>query len=510
MRCSLRTRSPESLVPLPTRVVDVSIGDWLQHPKLVIANGQSGKYVALSHCWGKEPIITTTRETLGRHIEAIGWNNLSRTFQDAIVVTRNLGIQFLWIDSLCIVQNDPADWERESATMAEVYMNAFVTIAASCARDGAAGFLHRPVRPSVKLKYHDQNGAEAGIVFIHNKPLKTFGEGVIAAPLNKRGWVLQERILSPRILYFAEDQTHWECQQLCESESGMDASNEVGADREGLKSSSNLGGTSLGPHLPQEIVAQRRPRYADDGSMSLYWDWYDMVKDYTRREFTKCDDKLPALSGLAANFSRRTGDSYVAGLWANHMPYGLLWSAAHNPTAKNLSSPKEYRAPTWSWASLDGHISFKGPDFFNDPVVKAENLNFQTTPAGSDPHGKVVSGSLTMTARLKEINTKFEPTWLNEAKNAGRRETLVDDIGKLGTARFDNIHSLSKVQIYCLQICMANRDMEPGQLHHVLLLRKAGDGTNYHRVGAGTVDFEPSDMRHGWFDDAPKLEISII
>jgi hypothetical protein len=155
--------------------------------------------------------------------------------------------------------------------MSQVYMNFYMTITASCAENGAAGFL--------KLRYHDSNSVEAGLVFLLNKPLKTFRGSVIRAPLNKRGWTLQERILSPRILYFAEDQIHWKCQEFCESESGMDALNEMGTDAETLKGYTNLGLLSPGPGSSLAPSAEGPQRYAGDGSMSLYWDWYDILKD---------------------------------------------------------------------------------------------------------------------------------------------------------------------------------------------------------------------------------------
>ncbi len=146
----------------------------------------------------------------------------------------------------------------------------------------------------------------------------------------------------------------------------------------------------------------------------------------------------------------------------------------------------------------------------------AEELEIQATPAGSDPHGKVASGMLTMTARLKGVTTKFEATNVNRPENLGRPESLVGEGREVGTASFDNIHSLLGMRTYCAQMCMADRhsDMEAGQeagqVHHVLLLRTADKGNNYHPVGAEILDYDKPKKRHGWFDDVPKVEASII
>lgn len=122
---------------LPTRVLDVSTNN----PSLYVSCGEKKPYTALSHCWGKSPLIQTHRRTLQDRLAGISWNSLSTTFQDAAITTRELGIRYLWIDSLCIVQDDPEDWARESGSMASIYQGAQVVFAASEANDGHQGFL---------------------------------------------------------------------------------------------------------------------------------------------------------------------------------------------------------------------------------------------------------------------------------------------------------------------------------------------------------------------------------
>ena len=125
------------LQTLPTRVVNVEPGPYI---KIAETNGTLGRYACLSHCWGEAALVSTTIETLREHINTgIAWELLPKTFQDAIVVTRALGIPYLWIDSLCIVQNDTQDWARESVKMAEIYRHGEITLAATKSPDGHGG-----------------------------------------------------------------------------------------------------------------------------------------------------------------------------------------------------------------------------------------------------------------------------------------------------------------------------------------------------------------------------------
>jgi hypothetical protein len=131
---------------------------------------------------------------------------LPQTFRDAIFVTRALSVQYLWIDSICIIQDDEQDWETESRLMEQIYSYAYVTIAASCASGTEDGFLKsRPARESVQMKRSDD------FCFFLCDAIDDFSKDVDRGELNKRGWVLQERALSRRTIYFAENQTYWEC-----------------------------------------------------------------------------------------------------------------------------------------------------------------------------------------------------------------------------------------------------------------------------------------------------------
>ena len=204
---------------IPTRVIDVGPIDGSREPYLLCDSGIFRQYVTLSHCWGNAVTIQTTTETLPAHKDQIPLDKLTKTFRDAVMITRNLGFSYLWIDSLCIIQNDPKDWETESARMADIYGNSVLTIAASSSENSQAGCLFsRDVTPRIALNY-PSNTRPAGFVYVR-RALKSFKETVDSGPLSRRGWVYQERLLSRRILHYCQDQLHWECQETCLSEDG--------------------------------------------------------------------------------------------------------------------------------------------------------------------------------------------------------------------------------------------------------------------------------------------------
>jgi hypothetical protein len=208
---------------MPTRVIDVGDG---QTVRLFLTDkdeiSQGAHYVALSHCWGKltkkqtdewcditgnkEGWNTTTSNKEDRRAKGFLVEKLPLTFQDAIRVTRELGQRYLWIDSLCIIQDDLEDWATESKKMEAVFRNAYCTIAATSAEDSTKGFLKRPEEKDVMLPE-----CSHGKVYIWTPIVDDFDGDVTKGVLNTRAWVLQERALSRRTLHFTKRQAYWEC-----------------------------------------------------------------------------------------------------------------------------------------------------------------------------------------------------------------------------------------------------------------------------------------------------------
>ncbi len=199
---------------LPTRLIDVGAND--HHTRLCdrVQIDSESKYMTLSHCWGRKMPKRLLTEDLPGMKQSIVINELPKTFQDAITVARYLGVRYLWIDSLCIIQDSEQDWERESSLMSQVYSGSYCNIAATAASDGSRGLfferdtkLIRPIKVMMRNTFY--NIVDGGL-WVRN---------VEQAPLNRRAWVTQERILAPRTIHFALKQLFWECSgtTACES-----------------------------------------------------------------------------------------------------------------------------------------------------------------------------------------------------------------------------------------------------------------------------------------------------
>ena len=211
--CHLEARSE-----LPTRVVDVGQGgeDFGLLHLYVPEPGEQGHYTILSHCWGRlseelKRTYCTTRANFGaRRTQGFDAKVLPQTFRDAVRVTRELGKRYIWIDSLCIIQDDEADWAAESKKMETAFQNAYCTIAAASAKDSTKGFLGRAIvkqhHPYVKIPT-----ASHGTVYICSLTDDFERDVERDSVLNKRAWVLQERALSRRTIHFTAGQTYWEC-----------------------------------------------------------------------------------------------------------------------------------------------------------------------------------------------------------------------------------------------------------------------------------------------------------
>lgn len=198
---------------MPKRVLNIN-----DSPFLYDSEGASGSYICLSYCWGKVQNLRTTRSNIERMKEGIPWSDLPKTFQHAIMIARLVHIGFLWIDSLCIIQDDEKDWEKESACMAGIYENAFLTIAATDARDADGGYF-MDMEPRDKEVYQinlTRAMTNGHSIFVRRSPNNTlFGLFYMSdysrAPLLGRAWAFQEHILSVRVLQFAASEVRWEC-----------------------------------------------------------------------------------------------------------------------------------------------------------------------------------------------------------------------------------------------------------------------------------------------------------
>jgi hypothetical protein len=255
--------------------------------------------------------------------------SLPATFRDAITVTRLLGIRYLWIDALCIIQDVRQDWEAQASEMGSIFQSAVATIAVHSARNSAEGFLHkRNIPKALCITNRGLNGDMESGVWVKIPPLSDYAvaRAVMRSEITSRAWVAQEMSLSRRILHFVEDGLSWEC--YCSRE-------DCSSEHSGIKLGYALRGTALRPSKS----------------------WLDFVEGYSSCKMTKTSDKLPAISGIASSWSERSNINqeyaYYCGIFDDDVHRSLLWSRKCDPL---IIRPD--RAPTWSWASVDGEINF--------------------------------------------------------------------------------------------------------------------------------------------------------
>jgi hypothetical protein len=341
--------------PLPTRVIDV--GDSREAVRLVISNQMAARYVALSHCWGGSSHCRTTKSCLEQRKNAIKIMELPKTIQDAVFIVRKLGLRYLWVDSLCIIQDDEDDWLREAGRMAAVYEGAYLTIAASASADGSGGcFVGRELQELVRFP-NQKGDATSGHMYLGISD-EDAAERMFDGPLNARAWVLQEHLFARRTVHFAADQIYWECDKFL---MGQDRSNPRSILELEIPTRALLCcilGDFLGPSRMPHLV--KVPPQEPFGRSAYYSWWANTIRYFSKCGLTKSNDKLPALLSLSMELEKLTGDEYHEGHW--HWLAGtplfissLLW---HADNGAYLKKPPKFRAPSWSWAALDGSLDF--------------------------------------------------------------------------------------------------------------------------------------------------------
>lgn len=357
----------------------------------------------------------------------IPWRTLPKTFQDAITVTRQMGVQYLWIDSLCILQGDKTDWDLHVSLMGSIYENSFFTIAAADARDSRGGcFLrhdHKQVRvsigddyaiharPSPELQGFDERWADgANHAPAHWRhcsvgPQEISDQKAPTTKLEDRCWAFQERLLSPRTLHFSRYELAFECRESIRCE----------CTKQETRPSRHL--KSLFKGLSQLSLSVPRGRSAE----AIRNQWFDIVESYSRRTLTFPTDRLPALAGIATQFAshHRITSRYCAGLWElegeEHIIHSLLWRTflGFNPHAHPNRRCDEYLGPSWSWVSILGTVEFPYRDAFDQ--ILAHDVRVETevqTPL--NPHGAVHGGYIDLQASLIPIFIEKSPTSLHK------------------------------------------------------------------------------------------------
>jgi hypothetical protein len=512
--------------PLPTRLIDIGKSSH-ENPKLVGTAGQVGIYVALSHCWGGWCGLVTNDSNYQSHLQGIPLSSMPKTFRDAVEIVRVLGFQYLWIDSLCIIQGNTADWESEGGHMCSVYENSCLTIAGPDASNPEGGLLH-PRSPS---PYHSvdllesANGARISLISLlpdcahpprADRPL-------LNTVLGERGWCLQERLLSPRVLYFFRFYLYFECWEHDFSELSWkwlhpyehynmipktqlyardydSGEEDSGGEHSGEEDSGeeDSGGEHSGEEGSGETVAGENDARQDSltkRARAMQEGWWRLVENYSCRHLSYQSDKLPAIQGLAQYFFDRHEDVYLAGIWRSDLLHHLSWfRCIRKDTPSNIVN--EYRAPSWSWAAVDGEVNFHSYSFRCEkfegehPYLYATVVAAETQLASYAPFGKVVAGSLTLRTPVQRFHIRAQRTL--RRMNAG--ESMVVGVWVCNEQSKEQIlvaNLLPDREDFFSLVTDAGLDMEcallwqnMGNAWCALAVELAGDDHNlYRRVG---------------------------
>lgn len=324
-----------------------------------------------------------------------------------MTVCRRMNVRYLWIDALCIIQNDidEQDWYTESGMMRHIYSNALFVIAADISRNSKEGFLRKEYdKPSWRTFSRTCNGITRQTVFFRNatdfKHLDS--DALLSSALSKRGWALQESILPNRILHFAPEEITWECNTHCQCQCRRADYSLVKVQCCGILKDRTRPSNYLYEEdhdKSREIMHFLSSRTVE----SVYWAWQTIVEYYTQRELTNHADKLSALSGLAQVTIDSHGfdaSAYLAGLWRDALVKGLLWHVRGPRPPQRYTT---YRAPSWSWASIDGGVKYFTEHYqflFEEQIVISE-AKCEASPL--DPTGRVKSGYIVLSGRFVPV-----------------------------------------------------------------------------------------------------------
>lgn len=357
----------------PTRLIDVRSstirlvgGDTL--------NVSDGGYVALSYCWGKSmpESCKTTFSTLRERQRNIEYNSLPKTLREAILVTRELGVPFIWVDCLCIIQGDAEDWEKESASMCQVYAQAVVTIAAGVSNYCDGGFL-QPKCGWFQYKFVPEGELR------EEKAFRSLEPNMQRNALSQRGWTLQERELSTRIIHFTPRWTVWQCREHIFSYH-INSRKKPRCQDFHLNKKSSIRPVTFDRCLDTGNVTGHK----NFGSL-----WRTLVRDYSSRYLSNPSDKLAAISGLADALKPLIKSEYLAGLWMNELGNDLLWCRMDDEGTDRHPPYSSYYAPSWSWASTNFRVTY---DLYDMTTVSYSSQAQQTSETAIIEAGVLSAG----------------------------------------------------------------------------------------------------------------------
>ncbi|KAF8963860.1 hypothetical protein BDZ97DRAFT_1818243 [Flammula alnicola] len=470
--------------PLPDRVIDCSN---TERPKIVLTDGAQGAYITLSYVWGEQQPITTTENIDSYVKDGLEMEKFPKTIRDAVLSAHNLGIRYLWIDALCILQDSTEDKIRQIGRM-----NAYTET--PCASKVSEGFLQdRPARiPSAHIPFICPDG-KVGTVYLAAASIEgydaTRGYHDEMEPVNFRGWCLQERVLSERCFIFASDTLKYYCQT------------------ETVNIGDALCEPTTGERLPRAVFLPGHPSTLSSDDLVLSRrSWLFAIWEYSRRGLTVGTDKLVALAGIAEQFHRVWQASYLAGLWEHTLLEDLLWDIY--VAGKLGPRPAEYRAPSWSWASIDGHATPKNFETKLKPgaydIGKCEVVECEVTLASEElPFAGVTAAHLKLNGYLHEAKFEFGDPRSSLPKLFVRTDAPSEfkDMGFRHLDSEENVEAVAKAWIFPILWDKKHTFMDG-------LILASSEGGCFRRIGYIGHSGKPQDLT--WVDNGERQIITMV
>jgi hypothetical protein len=424
---------------VPTRLLHIRPNS--QAHLCTVPQGKDTLYAALSYRWGEtqqQKDGRTMRANLHDRYGRINISQLPQSIIDAVKVTQTLELSYLWVDALCIVQDDPLDCASEISKMASIYRGATVTISAASAKDSTEGFLgNRDLMKAYgnlfEFPYYNKRAGDVaqGVVLLSEQPIgDTYAENI-----DERAWTMQEDILSLRLLRFGSKQTTWRCVTYCQAK---------GVDGGGYPTLATTDSACAvdNPYRKTEVQSEMSA-FGLLGGSRVMAEWMHTVSKYTHRELTNPSDRLPACAALAENFADVMGldtSDYLAGLWKNDIYAQLLWYCPKVTKAGRTSGP------SWSWASINGPVEFYTRTLLEyEYVVKAAAMyvaSYMDYKSGNNKYSEVRSGVLELNGRLQRAHWDF----LSLRRSINDADVLPSEI------YWDVSGSVSPQTVWCFEI----------------------------------------------------------
>jgi hypothetical protein len=469
---------------MPSRLLEIRnfhAGEY--HIRLICCQDQSviRPYTTLSYSWGTgaNGPSRTTKDNFREHMCGISWSKLTKTVQDAIYVTHALDLKFLWVDSLCIIQDNPKDWENEAAKMSDIFAGSELTIAAVDAIDSCGGLKIDSIAPPI----YDppEKEYEGALIRWSAAPWTDLGR----SHLFSRGWVFQEMLLSRRKVHFTEDQAYWHCRCLVKSED-----------------------CSYMNQKEEELLPSYKKNH----------DWHDLMYNYSDKQFTFSTDRLAALAGVVKWYSKKYDLTPLLGLWHETLSLDLAWQRVGINYGGAPRKSTIAGLPSWTWLFWDDlvQIPLHAVKRIHVPFLRVIDCSINWV--GEPMTSALKSVDLRVQAPIKTLTLTLprEPDRIGLRLNGLERPRVILD--ELGRSSISYRHSLSEtVDVLILARFRDNEDDTRSSVSFLVVQEMPGTTAfpRYKRIGAGNmdfVDFPDDDLAHlpSIFSDSVERIVDLI